>query len=122
VVLFKSPGAAAQFHPHDGPGQGVAKVKASTFTVRTSSVRFEFHKTLAFKVIRDLGEGTMMKIMPCLRMPLEAMFRAVLMIFGDNPCSTRIDLIQWKGPIPRGRLTNTSGTRGGAVSRCTRTR
>jgi len=26
VGLFKSPGAAAQFHPHDGPGQRAAKV------------------------------------------------------------------------------------------------
>jgi hypothetical protein len=46
----------------------------------------------------------MNKIMPGLRMPLEAMLRAVLMIFGDNPCSTLIDLktkgIQfWTEPI-----------------------
>lgn len=44
----------------------------------------------------------MKKIMPGLRMPPEAMLRAVLMIFGDNPCSTRIDLIQWKGPDTEG--------------------
>jgi hypothetical protein len=54
----------------------------------------------------------MKKIMPCLRMPLEAMLRAVLMIFSDNPCSTRIDLIQWKGARYRGAGSATPLARG----------
>ena len=53
-------------------------------------------------MIRNLGEGTTKKIMPGLRMPPEARLRAVLMIFGDNPCSTRIDLIQWNGSDTEG--------------------
>lgn len=63
----------------------------------------EFYKTLGFKVIRDLGEGAMKRINVGLRMPPEAVGRAVLMILGDNPRSTRIDLIQWKGPNTEGR-------------------
>jgi hypothetical protein len=66
----------------------------------------------SIRILQDAGfqgdsrprRGQMKKIMPGLRMSLEAMLRAVLMIFGDNPCSTLIDLktksIQfWTEPI-----------------------
>jgi glyoxylase I family protein len=83
-----------------------AKVIESIFHININCTNFEhsieFYKTLGFKVIRDLGEGTMKKIMPGLRMPPETVLRAVLMILGDNPRSTRIDLIQWKGPDTEG--------------------
>lgn len=79
----------------------------SIFHVNINCTNFErsleFYKTLGFKVIRDLGEGAMKRINVGLRMPPEAVGRAVLMILGDNPRSTRIDLIQWKGPNTEGR-------------------
>ncbi len=79
----------------------------SIFHVNINCTNFErsleFYKTLGFKVIRDLGEVAMKKIDVGLRMPPEAVGRAVLMILGDNPRSTRIDLIQWKGPNTEGR-------------------
>ena len=64
---------------------------------------FEFYRKLGFKVIRDLGEGALRKINPGLRLPVEARARAVLMILGDDPRSTRIDLIEWKDPRTEGR-------------------
>lgn len=89
------------------PYQGVATVIESIFHVNINCTNFErsleFYKTLGFKVIRDLGEGAMKKINVGLRMPPETVGRAVLMILGDNPRSTRIDLIQWKGPNTEGR-------------------
>ena len=64
---------------------------------------FEFYRKLGFKMIRDLGEGALRKINPGLRLPIEARARAVLMILGDDPRSTRIDLIEWKDPRTEGR-------------------
>src|SRR5215475_7253588 len=79
----------------------------SIFHVNINCTNFErliaFYQMLGFKVIRDLGEGTMEKVTPGLRMPADAILRAVLMILGDNPRSTRIDLIQWKKPDTEGR-------------------
>ena len=79
----------------------------SIFHVNINCTNFErsiaFYRMLGFKVIRDLGEGTMEKVTPGLRMPADAILRAVLMILGDNPRSTRIDLIQWKKPDTEGR-------------------
>jgi catechol 2,3-dioxygenase-like lactoylglutathione lyase family enzyme len=78
----------------------------SIFHVNINCTNFErsiaFYQMLGFKVIRDLGEGTMEKVTPGLRMPADAILRAVLMILGDNPRSTRIDLIQWKKPDTEG--------------------
>jgi glyoxylase I family protein len=82
--------------------QGAANMLESIFHVNINCTNFErsfdFYQKLGFKVIRDLGEGTMKKIAPGLRVPPDAILRAVLMILGDNPRSTRLDLIQWKGP------------------------
>jgi glyoxylase I family protein len=79
----------------------------SIFHVNINCTNFErsiaFYQMLGFKVIRDLGEGTMEKVTPGLRMPADAILRAVLMILGDNPRSTRIDLIQWKKPDTEGK-------------------
>jgi glyoxylase I family protein len=78
----------------------------SIFHININCTNFErsleFYEKLGFKIIRDLGEGTMKKVTPGLRAPSEAVLRAVLMILGDNPRSTRIDLIQWKGPDTEG--------------------
>lgn len=62
----------------------------------------EFYKLLGFKVIRDLGEGGNRRMSSGLRMPEDTRGRAVLMILGDNPRSTRIDLIEWKQPKTEG--------------------
>ena len=79
----------------------------SIFHININCTNFErsfaFYQTLGFKVIRDLGEGPLRKINPGLRLPVEARARAVLMILGDDPRSTRIDLIEWKDPKTEGR-------------------
>ncbi len=74
----------------------------SIFHVNINCTNFErslaFYQKLGFKIIRDLGEGALRKINPGLRLPVDARLRAVLMILGDDPRSTRIDLIEWKDP------------------------
>jgi glyoxylase I family protein len=62
---------------------------------------FSFYKKLGFNVIRDLGEVGNEKLDRGLRMN-GARGRAVLMILGDNPRSTRVDLIEWKNPATQG--------------------
>ena len=78
----------------------------SIFHININCTNFErsleFYQKLGFKIIRDLGEGAMPKISPGLRLPVEARARAVLMILGDNPRSTRLDLIEWKDPKTEG--------------------
>jgi len=61
----------------------------------------EFYKLLGFKVIRDLKEGGNAALSRGLRIP-DCRGRAVLMILGDNPRSTRVDLIEWKNPKTEG--------------------
>ena len=61
----------------------------------------EFYKLLGFHVIRDLGEVGNEKLNEGLRMP-NGRGRAVLMILGDNPRATRLDLIEWKNPKTEG--------------------
>jgi len=78
----------------------------SIFHININCVNFErsleFYKMIGFKVVRDLGEGGNEKMGRGLRMD-GARGRAVLMILGDNPRSTRIDLIEWKNPKTEGR-------------------
>jgi glyoxylase I family protein len=78
----------------------------SIFHININCVNFErsleFYKMIGFKVVRDLGEGGNEKMGRGLRMD-GARGRAVLMILGDNPRSTRIDLIEWKSPKTEGR-------------------
>jgi catechol 2,3-dioxygenase-like lactoylglutathione lyase family enzyme len=77
-------------------------VLQSIFHVNINCTNFarslEFYQKLGFKVIRDLGEASLRKVNPGLRLPVDARLHAVLMILGDDPRSTRIDLIEWKGP------------------------
>jgi len=61
----------------------------------------EFYKLLGFKVIRDLNEVSSATLSRGLRIP-DCRGRAVLMILGDNPRSTRVDLIEWKNPKTEG--------------------
>ena len=101
-----SPGAATQFHPHDGRGQGAAKVIESINIYCTNFER-------SIRIPQDAGlqgdsrprrghdEETHAQLASAARSHVPR--RAVLMIFGDNPCSTRIDLIQWKGPDTEGK-------------------
>jgi glyoxylase I family protein len=78
----------------------------SIFHININCVNFErsleFYKMIGFKVVRDLGEGGNEKMGRGLRID-GARGRAVLMILGDNPRSTRIDLIEWKSPKTEGR-------------------
>jgi hypothetical protein len=60
-----------------------------------------FNTLLGFKVIRDLNEVGSEKLSRGLRIP-DGRGRAVLMILGDNPRSTRLDLIEWKNPKTEG--------------------
>ncbi|MGA2411366.1 MAG: VOC family protein, partial [Candidatus Binataceae bacterium] len=53
----------------------------------------EFYQLLGFKIIRDLKEVGNPKLDKGLRLP-NGRGRAVLMILGDNPRSTRLDLIE----------------------------
>jgi glyoxylase I family protein len=61
----------------------------------------QFYKTLGFNVIRDLNEVGSEKLSRGLRIP-NGRGRAVLMILGDNPRSTRLDLIEWRNPKTEG--------------------
>lgn len=74
----------------------------SIFHINVNCTNFErslaFYQKLGFKIIRDLGETALRKVNPGLRLPVDARLRAVLMILGDDPRSTRLDLIEWKAP------------------------
>ena len=61
----------------------------------------EFYRLLGFKVIRDLNEVSSATLSRGLRIP-DCRGRAVLMLLGDNPRSTRVDLIEWKNPKTEG--------------------
>ncbi|HKV56582.1 MAG TPA: VOC family protein [Candidatus Binataceae bacterium] len=77
----------------------------SIFHINVNCTNFErsleFYKLLGFKVIRDLNEVGSPALSRGLRIP-EGRGRAVLMILGDNPRSTRLDLIEWKNPRTEG--------------------
>ena len=74
----------------------------SIFHININCTNFErsldFYQKLGFKIVRDLGETALRKVNPGLRLPVDARLRAVLMVLGDNPRSTRLDLIEWKDP------------------------
>ena len=78
----------------------------SIFHVNINVTDFErslkFYEMLGFRVIRDLGEGGNPKMARGLGAD-QCRGRAVLMILGDNPRATRIDLIEWKNPRTEGR-------------------
>jgi glyoxylase I family protein len=81
----------------------------SIFHVNVNVTNFErsieFYKLLGFKVILDLGEVGSKKLSEGLRMP-DGRGRAVLMILGDNPRATRLDLIEWKNPKTEGQAAH----------------
>src|SRR5690242_21725127 len=81
----------------------------SIFHVNVNVTNFErsieFYKLLGFKVILDLGEVGSKKLSEGLRMP-DGRGRAVLMILGDDPRATRLDLIEWKNPKTEGQAAN----------------
>ena len=61
----------------------------------------EFYKRLGFRVALDLGETSGEELAGPLRLP-NARGRAALLILGDDPRATRIDLIEWKEPRTEG--------------------
>jgi glyoxylase I family protein len=73
----------------------------SIFHINVNVTNFErslkFYEFLGFKIIRDLKEVGSPKLDKGLRIP-NGRGRAVLMIRGDDPRSTRLDLIEWKNP------------------------
>jgi glyoxylase I family protein len=77
----------------------------SIFHINVNVTNFErsleFYKLLGFKIINDLKEVGHAKLDEGLRMT-NGRGRAVLMILGDNPRSTRLDLIEWKNPRTEG--------------------
>src|SRR6266852_7093434 len=77
----------------------------SIFHINVNCTNFErsleFYKTLGFEVTRDLNEVGNERLSRGLRIP-DGRGRAVLMILGDNPRSTRLDLIEWKNPKTEG--------------------
>jgi catechol 2,3-dioxygenase-like lactoylglutathione lyase family enzyme len=77
----------------------------SIFHINVNCTNFDrslkFYKTLGFNVIRDLNEVGSENLSRGLRIP-NGRGRAVLMILGDNPRSTRLDLIEWKNPKTEG--------------------
>jgi glyoxylase I family protein len=77
----------------------------SIFHINVNVTNFErslkFYELLGFKIIRDLNEVGNPKLDTGLRIP-HGRGRAVLMILGDNPRSTRLDLIEWKNPPTEG--------------------
>jgi glyoxylase I family protein len=77
----------------------------SIFHINVNVTNFErslkFYELLGFKIIRDLNEVGNSKLDKGLRIS-NGRGRAVLMILGDSPRSTRLDLIEWKNPPTEG--------------------
>lgn len=75
------------------------------FHVNVNVTNFErslaFYKLLGFKVALDLKEGANDQLSAGLRIP-SGRGRAALLILGDDPRATRIDLIEWKQPRTEG--------------------
>ena len=61
----------------------------------------EFYQMLGFKVVADLGEGGSQALNAGLRIP-DGRGRAALLMLGEDPHATRIDLIEWKNPKTAG--------------------
>lgn len=78
----------------------------SIFHININVTHFErslaFYQSLGFKVVRDLGEGGSKAMGEGLAMP-GAKGRAALLMLGDDPHATRIDLIEWKQPATEGK-------------------
>src|ERR1700723_3088407 len=77
----------------------------SIFHINVNVTNFErsieFYKLFGFKVILDLGVVGSQKLSEGMRLS-NGRGRAVLMILGDNPRATRLDLIEWKNPRTEG--------------------
>ena len=73
----------------------------SIFHVNINVSDFErslaFYKMLGFRVVNDLGTGSSPQLDAGLQIP-NGQARAALLMLGDNPHATRIDLIEWKQP------------------------
>ena len=61
----------------------------------------EFYAKLEFKVVRDLEVVGNQQLSDGLRIP-DCRGRAVLLMLGDNPRATRLDLIEWLQPKTAG--------------------
>lgn len=61
----------------------------------------EFYRMLGFRVVADLGEGGSQALNAGLRIP-DGRGRAALLMLGEDPHATRIDLIEWKNPKTAG--------------------
>jgi catechol 2,3-dioxygenase-like lactoylglutathione lyase family enzyme len=79
--------------------QGIFHVNVNVTNFERS---LEFYKMLGFKVALDLKEGGNEQLSTGLRIP-GGIGRAALLIVGDDPRATRIDLIEWKNPKTEGR-------------------
>ena len=60
-----------------------------------------FYKMLGFKVVLNIGEGANPANDKGLGIP-NSVARAALLVLGDDPRATRIDLIEWKQPQTEG--------------------
>lgn len=58
-----------------------------------------FYKMLGFRVLRDLGTGGSKQLDMGLNLR-NGRARAALLVLGDDPHATRIDLIEWTRPPP----------------------
>ena len=61
----------------------------------------EFYQMLGFRIVADLGEGGSQALNAGLRIP-DGRGRAALLMLGEDPHATRIDLIEWKNPKTAG--------------------
>ena len=61
-----------------------------------------FYKMLGFRVLRDLGTGGSKQLDIGLNLR-NGRARAALLVLGDDPHATRIDLIEWTRPPPTGK-------------------
>jgi catechol 2,3-dioxygenase-like lactoylglutathione lyase family enzyme len=77
----------------------------SIFHVNVNCTNFarslEFYAKLGFKVVRDLEVVGHPELSAGLRIP-NGRGRAVLLMLGDNPRATRLDLIEWLNPKTAG--------------------
>lgn len=76
------------------------------FHININVTNFErslaFYQMLGFKVVADLKEGGNPQLDAGLKIP-QGRGRAALLMLGDNPHATRIDLIEWKNPKTEGK-------------------
>ncbi len=77
----------------------------SIFHVNVNCTNFarsmEFYAKLGFKVVRDLEVVGNPELSAGLRIP-DGRGRAVLLMLGDHPRATRLDLIEWLNPKTAG--------------------